>query len=81
MQYSLIILYKTLFSLTLLYIYLFSDITALVLTDLIVLMQENNQKYTFTMQDNKVCLSFYSQFPFKPYGIFNLVPLLQQTTN
>uniref|UniRef100_A0A0L8HYP4 DH domain-containing protein n=1 Tax=Octopus bimaculoides TaxID=37653 RepID=A0A0L8HYP4_OCTBM len=33
-----------------------TDVTALVLTDLIVLMQENNQKYTFTMQDNKSCV-------------------------
>ncbi|CAE1295643.1 unnamed protein product, partial [Acanthosepion pharaonis] len=32
------------------------DVIAVVLTDLIVLMQESNQKYTFIMQDNKSCV-------------------------
>ncbi|XP_050403931.2 rho guanine nucleotide exchange factor 28 isoform X3 [Patella vulgata] len=33
-----------------------TDILAVVLTDIIIFLQENNQKYTFYVQDNKSCV-------------------------
>ena len=37
------------------------DVLAVVLTDLIVFLQKNEQKYTFLMQDNKVMAGPVSQ--------------------